>query len=396
MLFVVASVGVLFSSFTRRAVVLASVAVRCNVLMTTSVVARTGILRVIVAGAWALITMGVIVGLGCTPSTHFFARHGAIVVASAIVRVHRMSGVAVRGLRTRDRAGCRTIVRASACSSRNDSRSVKFPRARGGGDGGPSVILGRPKSAITAGRVLMVALQVGRFEMMLAGPIFLLARWTGIDSAAATVVADAVDGDVIDDGLVVNVNVGDVDVVHGAVVVEMAVPPVSAFIAVAEVSEAIIDSAIKADVWAPVSRMPDIHTATPTPVAGSPEHTHGGRRDPGARHPVVAIGTVGPIAGRPDIAVAGARGLRVHGQHRWGDVHGDQHSREGGSGNDQDKKSKPNETQSTHCGSSCPFVPGVFAFACGQADARGCGHKVSTLIGRSLRYVQTLGAGECC
>jgi len=114
MLFVVASVGVLFSSFTRRAVVLASVAVRCNVLMTTSVVARTGILRVIVAGAWALITMGVIVGLGCTPSAHFFARHGAIVVASAVVRVHRTSAVAVRGLRTRDRAGCRTIVRASA------------------------------------------------------------------------------------------------------------------------------------------------------------------------------------------------------------------------------------------------------------------------------------------
>jgi len=114
MLFVVASVGVLFSSFTRRAVVLTSVAVRCNVLMTTSVVAETGVIGPIVAGAWALITMGVIVGLGCTPSAHFFARHGAIVVASAIVRVHRTSAVAVRVLRTRYRAGYRTIVRASA------------------------------------------------------------------------------------------------------------------------------------------------------------------------------------------------------------------------------------------------------------------------------------------
>lgn len=114
MLFVVASVGVLFSSFTRRAVVLASVAVRCNVLTTTSVIAGTGVIGPIVAGAWALITMGVIVGLGCMPSAHFCARHGTIVVASAIVRVHRTSAVAVRGLRTRDRAGCRTIVRASA------------------------------------------------------------------------------------------------------------------------------------------------------------------------------------------------------------------------------------------------------------------------------------------
>lgn len=114
MLVVVAPVGVLFSSFTRRAVVLASVAVRCDVLMTTSVVAGTGVIGPIVARAWALITMGAIVGLGCTPSAHFLARHGAIVVASAIVRVHRTSAVAVRVLRTRDGAGCRTIVRASA------------------------------------------------------------------------------------------------------------------------------------------------------------------------------------------------------------------------------------------------------------------------------------------
>src|ERR1700757_1656358 len=114
MLFVVASVGVLLSSSTRRAVVLASVAVRCNVLTTTSVVAGTGVIGPIIAGAWALITMGVIVGLGCTPSAHFFAWHGAIVVASAIVGAHRTSAVAVRILRTRDGAGCRTIVRASA------------------------------------------------------------------------------------------------------------------------------------------------------------------------------------------------------------------------------------------------------------------------------------------
>src|SRR5579864_524820 len=114
MLFVVASVGVLLSSFTRRAVVLASVAVRCNVLTTTSVVARTGILRAIVAGAWALITMGVIVGLGCAPSAHFFARHGAIIIVSAIVRTHRTWAVVIWILRTRDRADRRAIVRAPA------------------------------------------------------------------------------------------------------------------------------------------------------------------------------------------------------------------------------------------------------------------------------------------
>ena len=114
MLFVVASVGVLFSSFTRRAVVLASVAVRCNVLMTTSVVARTGILRAIVAGARAFVAVSVVVGLWRAVAAHFFAWHGVIIIATAAVGAHRTRVVVIRILRTRDRAGCRTIVRASA------------------------------------------------------------------------------------------------------------------------------------------------------------------------------------------------------------------------------------------------------------------------------------------
>ena len=114
MLFVVASVGVLFSSFTRRAVVLAPVAVRRNALTTTPVVARTGILRAIVAGARAFVAVGVVVGLRRAVAAHFFAWHGVIIIATAAVGAHRTCAVAVRRLRTRDRADRGAIVRASA------------------------------------------------------------------------------------------------------------------------------------------------------------------------------------------------------------------------------------------------------------------------------------------
>src|ERR1700758_4904017 len=114
MLFVVASIGVLFSSSTRRAVVLASIGVRCNVLVTTSVVAGTGVIGPIIAGAGSFFVLGVVVGLRRAVAAHFFAWHGAIMIATAGVGAHRMCVVVIRVLRTRDRADRRAIVRASA------------------------------------------------------------------------------------------------------------------------------------------------------------------------------------------------------------------------------------------------------------------------------------------
>src|ERR1700751_992701 len=135
------------------------------------------------------------------------------------------------------------------------------------------------------------------------------------------VVADAVHRDVVDDSLVVDVNVGDGDVVHGAVVIEVAVAPVSAFIAVAEIAEAVIHASVETDVRPPISRMPDVDTVTPTPVAGRPEYANRGWSHPGAGNPVVAFGAVGPVTGRPDVHITRAGGLLINRQHGGGDLH---------------------------------------------------------------------------
>ena len=68
--------------------------------------------------------------------------------------------------------------------------------------------------------LLMLQLRGHRWNALLTQRCLLGRRGTASDAARA-VIADAIDGGVVDDGAVVNiVNVGDVDVVHGTVVVE--------------------------------------------------------------------------------------------------------------------------------------------------------------------------------
>ena len=143
-------------------------------------------------------------------------------------------------------------------------------------------------------------------------------------SKACAIICD-VDGGVVDDDRirdrpVINLNIGirDVDVVHGAVVVESISVPISALIADAYVAEAIVDAAVVTDVSSPKSVMITISAAPECPVAGGPQIADFGRTRPGAWHPVVAVWRIAPIAGRPEITVAGAVGLRVFRQRgRW-------------------------------------------------------------------------------
>ena len=77
-----------------------------------------------------------------------------------------------------------------------------------------------------------------------------------VDSTLAAVIAHPVDGRVIDHSRVVDiVNVGDVNVVHRAVVIELAVVPASALVAVAEISVAVGDAAIETDLRSPIAFM---------------------------------------------------------------------------------------------------------------------------------------------
>src|SRR5260370_8924885 len=164
----------------------------------------------------------------------------------------------------------------------------------------------------------MLHLHVCRFDVTFACRCLLEMSRAGVDSSSASVVADAVHGHIIDHRLVVNVDVGDVNVIHRTVVEESPTAPVSAFIAGPKVSEAIIDATIKPDVWAPIACMPDISTAPPTPLPSRPQEARLGGHYPRPRHPVIAIRTISPVAGRPNIAVTGTGRLYVHRQHRRG------------------------------------------------------------------------------
>jgi hypothetical protein len=82
--------------------------------------------------------------------------------------------------------------------------------------------------------------------------------------AVAAVVADAIAGKIVTDvSVVVNVGVIDVgnvhltDIGHAAVVEEIAIVPVTAGEADAEIAETVIDTAVETDVRRPVAFMPN-------------------------------------------------------------------------------------------------------------------------------------------
>src|SRR5579864_1131375 len=157
-----------------------------------------------------------------------------------------------------------------------------------------------------------------------------LPRRARVDPTIAAVVADPVHGGVVDHGRVVNiVNVGHVHIVHGTVVEKPVVVPTSAFISVAEVAEAIVDSAIETDSRTPIAFMEQKSVAAPAPIARGPEETGFRRQHPRTGHPVVVsvIVIVGPVTRRPDIALGGAQGLFIHRQGRWSNPDQDAHLR---------------------------------------------------------------------
>ena len=106
----------------------------------------------------------------------------------------------------------------------------------------------------------------------------------------------------------------DVDVIDRAVVVKMAAAPVAAFVPEAYVAEAVVDAAIVAHVPAPVAAIKAVVVMPEAPVAGGPESALVGSLNPRARYPVIAHWSKGPVAGRPDVVVAGILRLIVIGQ----------------------------------------------------------------------------------
>jgi len=122
---------------------------------------------------------------------------------------------------------------------------------------------------------------------------------------------------VIDDRVVIDVvHDRDIYVVDRAVVVEVPAAPVAALVAVACVAKAVIDAAVVADVLAPVATVEPVRVIPVAPVAGRPKCSLVGSLNPCAGHPIIAVRRPGPVAGRPDVVVAGIVRLVVVGQWR--------------------------------------------------------------------------------
>jgi hypothetical protein len=146
--------------------------------------------------------------------------------------------------------------------------------------------------------------------------------WLNAQTSTATVVADPIGGlravvhVVYDHVTVVDVRYPRAHVVDGTVVIEVVVLPVASEIAEADIAKAIIDAAVEADVWAPISTVEAIMNAAPAPVGRRPEGAIVRRRNPFTRDPVVAVITPGPVAGSPEVVRIWSGWLVVFGQ-RW-------------------------------------------------------------------------------
>ena len=174
-------------------------------------------------------------------------------------------------------------------------------------------------TAIPLGSLKVLLLQLRGLDVTLAIGLYLVAAWADWNAAVAAVKADAVVV-IVHDGYVVRVdvvNAGSAEVADAGVVEEAIATPLAALEARAKVAEAVVDASVEADVRAPVAGVEAVETGIPGPIGRGPEEARFRCHHPGAGDPVVAFRTIGPIAGSPEEAVAGADGLGIDGEHRW-------------------------------------------------------------------------------
>src|SRR5580698_8392705 len=186
---------------------------------------------------------------------------------------------------------------------------------RGGHSSRRAVVHRCKLRAILGCEVLVLQLVCRGLKMLLVGRPCLDGSGTNAD-AAATVIADVVD---VDDGVALNdgaifVDVGYVDaaeISRGTVVGKDSAAPFAAEEAYAAVAESIVNTAVEADVRAPVSGVPCIGSTHKSPVAGGPQNAHSWGLHPDSGHPVVAGVAIGPVAGCPHIARGRQRRLHI-------------------------------------------------------------------------------------
>jgi hypothetical protein len=211
------------------------------------------------------------------------------------------------------------------------------------------MIHSRLQLGISACGLQVLCLRGCHVDTALARGRFLLGIWTS-GNTTSPVEADAVHRSPIDHrGVVHIVNVGDVHVVHRAIVVEVAIAPVPALVAVAEVAITVINAAVEADDRSPKARVPDVGAIGEGPVSGSPQKAGFGREHPRTRNPVISFVVVpGPVSRRPDVPFAWAEGLLVSRQLGRSEAHGDQDLAKGCAGQEDSKQERQKRTFDSH------------------------------------------------
>jgi len=185
------------------------------------------------------------------------------------------------------------------------------------GVGRTAMIDTRKLCPVGAGKVLVLDLSPHGRRMFFVQSSYL--RWPGahLYTAGSTVEAHVDVTVVYDNRVVVDVvHHIDVDVVDRAVVIEVASTPVAALIAAADIAKAVVDTAVVANMRAPVAPIVPIAVVAETPIAGCPQGALVGSLSPDSGNPVVAGWSVGPVAGRPQVAVSWSRRLLVVWQRR--------------------------------------------------------------------------------
>src|SRR5215467_5802479 len=159
--------------------------------------------------------------------------------------------------------------------------------------------------------------------MLLTRRRFLLGGRLRCRSASPAVEAYIRHRRIVDHRLVVDVcDTDTAEIVDGPIVAEDTVLPNAALIADASIAKDAVDAAIEADMRPPIAGMQDIGAIAPPPIGRRPQQVDGRWQYPRARHPVITLGTISPVAGRPDVAHVWHRRLIVDGERRRRDRNG--------------------------------------------------------------------------
>jgi hypothetical protein len=121
----------------------------------------------------------------------------------------------------------------------------------------------------------MLPLRRHRRDVALMGEGLLPRSGARVDPATSSVVADTIHR-INDRPLVDVVDDGDVYVVYATVIEELSSTPVTAFVADSDVAVTVVDSTVEANVWTPISDIPDIEAIRPSPISGRPEEAYFG------------------------------------------------------------------------------------------------------------------------